>query len=58
MLITMEVPGGPVVSTGHFTAWAQVQSLVWELKSHKPLSPKKKKKKMLITIGSDLTVKH
>ena len=54
----MEFPGGPVVSTGHFTAWAQVQSLVWELKSHKPLSPKKKKKKMLITIGSDLTVKH
>ena len=39
-----EFPGGPAVRLGAFTAVAWVQSLVGELRSHKPCDMAKKKK--------------
>lgn len=45
-LIGWEFPGDPVVMSQHFTVVASFQSLVQELRSCKPCSGAKKKKKV------------
>ena len=46
-----EFPSGPVVKT--FTAVAQIQSLLWELRSHsKPLHPTSPKKALDVNVVS------
>ena len=44
-LINREFPGGPMVRTQWLSLQARVQSLVGELRSHKPLGQKKKKER-------------
>ena len=44
-LINREFPGGPMVKTQWLSLQASVQSLVGELRSHKPLGKKKKKER-------------
>ena len=46
-----EFPGGPVVRTRAFTAVAQVQSLLGELRSHKLLGASKKNQKTVLCTG-------
>ena len=43
-MINREFPGGPMVKTQWLSLQASVQSLVGELRSHKPLGQKKKKR--------------
>ena len=47
-MINREFPGGPMVRTQWLSLQARVQSLVGELRSHKPLGQKKKKREKFI----------
>ena len=59
MLITMEFPGSPVVSTGHLNRVGIGSIPGLGTKIPQAAQPKKKRKKMmLITIDGDVTVKH
>ena len=49
-----DFPGGPVVRTCAFTAVAWVQSLVGELRSHKPHSVTQTNKQISLGTGRDL----
>ena len=56
-----EFPNGSVVRTLHFHWWgpsSMVQSLVWELRSHRPLSLAKKKKGVLCCFKSSFSLTH